>query len=512
MQLVRLHLSAGRIDNARTLANHLLEEGPADALPAVAEALAQGGQRPFARELLAAAVRRTRDPQLRFQEQRVLTAQLAVTGEEPAAFSREMHRLEIFARADAGLRSAFVIARAEMARQRGANTWLEGELVREWDHCKGDIDAGEKLAGFYLETHREDDLREVIAAIDHHPDLPEQTLHALEAQLVQAGRGSLALPMLERLRRRFPQNEWYAEDQARAFWQAGKRDEACRELEALDATTVFREDLVGAVGTIYLELGDMARARRKFEAVARYDFPVVHYPLIALNLARLNLEDRQFAEAHRWLRRAYRNPTCVNPAPLVDYLASSGQLGADHADRMTPGGDFPLTFPRRAQLLAAIDERLAGSGQAADANRWVESHPELFAGAPGLVAEIRKRIAPADLPAFVALVESAASQTEPPVPQLGRELAALYVQWADRDSTNSNDLLDHLSRANDLDPDNFPIAKRLATACLARGQNDRASAALAGFLGPDALPSERASARQMLSTMPSKTDPMRKEG
>ncbi len=157
-----------------------------------------------------------------------LAASYAVPGEEMAAFTREMRRLETFSRGDAGLHSAFLASRSRLARQRGADAWLETELKKEWADSKGDVAAGETLAALYLETKRDDGLRDVVTAIDHHPDLPEQTLHQLEQRLVQTNHGPLALPMLERLRRRFPQNEWYAQDQARALWQAGRRDEASR--------------------------------------------------------------------------------------------------------------------------------------------------------------------------------------------------------------------------------------------------------------------------------------------
>ncbi len=203
-------------------------------------------------------------------------------------------------------------------------------------------------------------------------------------------------------------------------------------LESLDGTAVFRDDLVGQVGAVYLELGDRARAREKFEAIARRDSSAVHYPQIDLQLARLAVDEHRFPDAHRWLRLAYRNPSCVALAPIVGYMEAAGQLREDGPRRAMPGGDFPLTFPRRAQLLADICESLTAGGHPQEARRWVESHPEMLAGAPGLVAAMRRDQSLPELAALAALVETTVSQTDPPVPRLERELAALYVQMAAR--------------------------------------------------------------------------------
>ena len=93
--------------------------------------------------------------------------------------------------------------------------------------------------------------------------------------------------------------------------------------------------------------------------------------------------------------------------------------------RAIPGGDFPLTFPRRAQLLADICEALMAGGHPQEARRWVESHPEMLAGAPGLVAAMRRDQPLPELASLAALVETTVNQTDPPVPRLERELAAL---------------------------------------------------------------------------------------
>ena len=498
VHLARLYVAAGRIEDARVLGEHLVEDDSAAALPAVAEILAAAGQKGVARELLSSAVRRKRDPRLRYYAQQALVALYATPADDLAAFTREMHRLEQFAHADPALRNTFAAARYQFARQRRAYDWLEGELRRAWGDSNGDLTAGENLVALSLETHRDDRLAETVAAIDHHPDLPEQMLHTLEEQLVQNGQGPLALPMLERLRGRFPQNVAYAEDQARAFWQAGRRDDAASVLERLDATSVFHEEIVGQAGAVYAELGDKARAREKFETAVRHDDPVVRYPWIDLRLAQFDLEDHHPADARHRLKLAYRNPTCTDPTPLIDYLAASEKSLEASARGSFVFGDFPLTYLRRAQLLAAIVTRLGDHGKDADARRWVDAHPELVPGAPGLIGVIGNKLGPADLPAFVGLMETVAEQTQTPPPMFERELAALYLRWAQMDAVNPGDALDHLARAHELAPDDFEIARHLATACIAQNQRERAVSALAGFLGPDALPDDRKEAQQTL--------------
>ena len=77
-QLAGLYLRTGRTDQAKNLALDLLKANDLEPLPGVLEAFVKAGQQPLVREWLRTAIRRSRDPQIRFQlQQRLLQSDLA---------------------------------------------------------------------------------------------------------------------------------------------------------------------------------------------------------------------------------------------------------------------------------------------------------------------------------------------------------------------------------------------------------------------------------------------------
>ena len=413
-----------------------------------------------------------------------------------------MRRLKKFADAAPALKPAYETARYALARQRGADRWLEGELQREWRDGHGEFAAGEQLAGLYLDARQAEPLRRVVRAIDARPNLPEQSLASLAKRLTDAGFAELALPVSERLFRRFPQNELYALGRARALWKAGRADEANQLLEALDASSVFRGDAAARIGALYEELGDPERARACYRRAAERDPAGIRSATVFLRLAQMETQRHDLPEAGRLLRIAYRSSAVANDlTPLVDYLQASGDLGG--GSHGLPGGGFPLTFTKRAQLLALVYQRLKTLGRLPEAQAMVAAHPGFLAGSPALAAAWRQDAKPAQVPAFIALLEAAAGLADAPSPRIGRDLAALYVRWAD-DEANSDRQdaaarLDHLVRAQHCAPEDFEVARRLAALSWENNQADRAAAALQPFLADDAVPAEREQARALLA-------------
>ena len=501
VRLVRLYLTTGRTREAADLAREWIRDGRLDNIPEVAASFTEQGQRPIADELLAAAARRTHDPAVRFRLQQALVTQLADPSEPTPAFIREMRRLEGLADASDGLRYQFSSIQFELASKRGATEWLESELKKQWRGEQSNIVAGNKLALLYQNSKQEGPLREIVSTIDHRPNLPQEILFSLESRLVEGGYASLALPLSERLYRRFPQNEEFALMRARALWKSDHRDEATRLLDVVDAGSAFRDDFSGQIGLLYLELGDKARARASFERTVARDPLAVRTPDLHGRLAMLYVEDQRLAEAYRLLRAAYRNPAMADMEPLLDFLAASKRLKVDEAGHL-PGGEFPLTFTRRAQLLAAVYDRLMPSARAEDGRRLVVAHPELLAAAPGLAARMSRDATPGEMSGLTALLENALSQMDPPAPRLRNELAKLYVRRAELALSGQPpqpaDAIDHLTRATQLQPDDFATARQLATLYREQKQDSRAAEVLKPFLTPEALPMERDQARQAL--------------
>ena len=500
---VGLYLAAGRPREAVELARQWVTDGKTAGLTEAGSSLAMQGQRPAARELFTMAARNARDPLVRFQMQQALVQFVYTERDVPMDdFLREMRRLERFANAVPGQRQQYLQDRYTFAVARGATEWLENELQREWSEGQGEVAAGERLVDLYFETKRWDALQRLVAAVDARPNLPEQTLASLETKLVKAGRAAWALPVAERLCRRFPLNAEYTLTRARALWQAGLHEEAVRVLGVLDAGTVFREDHTGRAALVYLEFGERARAIASLEQTVALDPLAVRSVSLHCRLAALYVEDKRMDEAYRLLTVAYRNPSQTDLGTLVDYLQSAGRLEVNASGEL-PGGELPLTFLRRAQLLAAVYDRLHRTGRGQEAFRLAAAHPELLPAVPGLAATLRRNAVPEQVAALATLVESAISQAEGgSVKALQSELAKLYVRRAGLLSANqppqTGEALNFLTQAYELAPDDFLVARPLAFAFRAQHQDARANAVLAPFLSADALPTERAAARQVL--------------
>ena len=497
-ELVSLYLRTGQIDQAKDLASAGLSTNAFDDPGGVAEAFVRANQSALIRELLRSAILRSHDPQRRFQLQ-----QSWLQHAPPAEFPREMRRLEHFAQGVPALKSAYVAVRCALARQHGADAWLEGELQREWRDGRGDFAAGEQLVGFYLDTRQTVPLERVVRAIDARPNLPETPLANLEKRLTDAGLAALALPVSERLLRRFPQNEQYAFARARVLWKSGRLDEARALLEALDRSSVFREDLAARIAALYEELGDLEQARAYDERAVQRDPAGGRSAAACLRLAQMEVQRKDWAAAAPLLRKAYRQPVIAGDlTPLVDFLQASGQLDGSHA-RILPGNGFPLTFPVRAQLLSLAYARLKSVGKLPEARAMVAAHPGFLAASPPLAAAWRQDAAPGEIPAAIGALEDAAQSAAGPTPRLNRDLAALYLRWAD-DAVNAEgrdpaSRLERLVRARQLAPDDFDVARRLAALCWEQSQPEQAAAALQPFLADDAVPEERRQAQELLA-------------
>ena len=501
VRLTQLLLADHRPDEARLFAFELLNKGQLEPLPAVAVALAAGGQRAAAREVLAAAVLRAREPGARFHLQQALAGLDAEPGGDPVVLIRELRRLAKMAQASDNLRAEYDAILYPLAHRQGADAWLESELRRAWNCGQGDPAAGAQLAALYLQNHRDDALREVVQTVDHRPDLPEKLLYALATSLIETDRAPLALELCERLVRRFPQKQEYTLACAQALWKSDRHADADQMLDDLAASTIFRDGVLEAVAAFYLEHGEKARANVYLQSIVQADPVAARSPQSFLQLAQMALDDKRVLEAGRLLRIAYARPACDDLGPLVRFLATSGALDGEKARQM-PASEFPLTFVRRARLLAAVRDHLIKSGRTDDARRLIEEHAEFIAGDSELADELIKETTPMTIGAVTHCLERAVGERLPPDARLARTLAALYARWADWDANapaTQADVLTHLSRAFELEPDDFPVAARLAKLCLERQQPERAREVLAAFLNDGTLPDERARAEQILA-------------
>ena len=135
--------------------------------------------------------------------------------------------------------------------------------------------------------------------------------------------------------------------------RSGRRDNArqrSKRWTLLDAGCAFRDDFTGSAALVYLEFGERARAVASLERTTALDPSAMRSAPLYCRLGALYLGDKRFEDASRVLAEVYRNPAQADMGPLVDYLAATGQLDRDSC-RELPGGELPLTFLRRAQLL-----------------------------------------------------------------------------------------------------------------------------------------------------------------
>ena len=501
VRFTQLLLADQHADQARVFAFDLITRGQLEPLPAVCAAFAAAGQQATAREILSAAVLRSQEPVARFHLQQALVEQFAVPGSDSTAFVRQMRRLRRMAQTSENLRGEYEELLYPLAHRQGADEWLESEFRRAWKGGLGDPAAGTQLAGLAIQNHREDLLREVVQTIDHHADLPEKLLYALATSLVETDHAPLALALCERLAKRFPQKQEYALERALALWKSERRAEADQVLEALAVTAAFRDDVLEAIAGFYLGRDEKIRASDYLARIVRNDPLAVRSSQSFVQLAQILIDERRLPEAGHLLRVAYARPACEDLSPLVHYLKANGDLEGEKARDM-PARDFPLTFTRRARLLAAVREQLDSEGRAEEGQRLIEAHAEFLAATPTLAAELARKATPVTVATVADCLERGAAQHSPPPASLAHQLAALYAQWAVWDTnvpTGRGEALAHLGRAFELEPDDFSLASALAKLCLAQNQPERASSVLAAFLRPDALPSEREQANRILA-------------
>ena len=415
----------------------------------------------------------------------------------PETFLREMRRLERFASIAPGQRAQYQTDRSALAIARGATEWLENELKQEWRGGAGDIAAGDLLAKLYFETKRWEPLHQLVAAVDARPNLPEQTLYSLALRLAETGHAALALPITERLYQRFPQNAEYVLLRARTLWDSGRRQDATRALEAADAANIFREGASSQAAGLWATLGERGRARLSLEeTLARDPFAVRSAPT-QVWLATFDLEDHRVDDAYRLLASAYRHPATADMEPLVNALAASGRLEADTGGDL-PGGDLPMIFLRRAQLFAAVGERLRRDGHTDEAFSLIRAHPELLTEVPGFAEALRRNATAEQIPALTTLLETAVAGSEFGSPPLARMLAKLLLRSAEDAPTGSADAMNLLTRAHELAPDDFAVSRFLAASFLTQGQSAQAAELLRPYLTEEALPSDRGAARHAL--------------
>jgi tetratricopeptide (TPR) repeat protein len=489
-RLAELYLAAGRQDDLKALAAGKLRAGDFNSLRRIAS-VSQQGQSAFARELLQDAARRSKDPEMRFETQMLLVNFQDV---DAATCKQELRRLEAFAGDAPERRNQFIRILAQMAPKFGADGWIEDELWRDW-HA-GDALAAEELVRMFLQSDRADDLRKIMSEVDHHPDLPETWLAAIENAIVSSKYPAVGLPLGERLAKRFPQNLGYALARARLYWQSGDKDKARSLLDAIDATSVFRPEARQQIVSACQAMGDLAGARLYTEEEAAADPLAMRSPQTFLRLAILDNFEKRFDDARRHLRTAYRNQSCSDLGPLVTYLSQSAPAGADAGARM-PGSDFPLSGIRRAQLLVLCQ----GAEPPDEQKQSAMAHPELWQDAPVLADRLREHASPEELPALAAALEDAVSQAAVPVGRLARILAAVDAKRAETElktPATANDGLTHLARAHELAPDDFTIAESLARVYMERKQRARASEVLKDFLADNAFPEERERSRALL--------------
>ena len=423
-RLLRLYLALGQVDAAHELTLKTVREGILDPLSGIAEAFVAAKQEPFARELLAAGIARTHDADMRVHLQETVLGMCPVVNGDASEFLRQMNRLETFVRETAIYRNGWEALKYKLARRAGADVWLEKDLGRRWQGGKGDYLSGERLAMLYLETHRDEQLAQTIGEFNRRPMLPEQLLFGLENALMKAGHDSLALPIAERLSRRFPQNEQYALQRAVILWKSGRHDEANQIFGNVTACSVLRDDLTERVALTYLALGDKQQARALFEKVVRFDPAADRSPGSFLQLAGLDLEAGRYEEAGNLLRTAYRQDACEDFGLLSNYLAASGQLTGQAATQM-PAPDFLLTFRRRALLLLAVHDRLEHDGRRDEARQLLLRYPAFLAEIPAAAVALCQNLSPETRPLTIAALQTAVNELQDPMPQLVRTLDTL---------------------------------------------------------------------------------------
>ena len=491
--LAQLYLERGQRDEALSALERLPPGSHIAATLASAEILISRGESREALVVLRNGASRSPDPRANFPLQSRII-ELLPANEDRGVVAREWRRLRRIAGDDRNMLSAYFELLLREARRLHWEKETRRELAEDWDEGEGLLPAGAALVEWELGRKELASAEIVSTRLLARSDLTEPIAQKIVSVAVASDRVDLLIKARGRLARLNPLDYSKTIEWAQALANHDRKPEAMRVVQDLTWRAALNEEIATRLAELLVSWGESARAKEFFQLALAGD-PAARNYRAYLGLARLQLAEKNYAEAKKLLRVAFRNPANRECGELITYLAAAGRLV--NADREL--GEFELDPVRMIEAQRALFAHWKKQGVINAALLVLEGHPDMI-DAP-LLAQLRELVKPAGLFQRAAeLLEHFRLERAPSGIEFDRELALLYGDWAEADllGLQTEPALQHLRRSQELVPDQFAVARRLSELYSQRGEVKHAQEALERFLTAATEPTEKEAARQLL--------------
>ena len=493
-RLAQLQLKAGQVEDALSSLERIVPPQHITPTLTIVGALVERGDRRVARSVIQSALRRTADAGLSFP---LLSKAVELLQPEDGvtAARLELRRVRQAATNQPTLLGAYLDFAQQHATRLGVEKEFTAELNTLWADGAGPIAAGAILLSIENKAGDPKAAEETLGQLLAREDAGEAWLSRIAGVLDTADKKDWSVRVRERLAQLFSTNETFALDWARSLHQLGRGPEAQAVLTRLAQRAAISEETSGKIAQTCAELGARDLARRLFVQATRSD-PYVRNQEVWLDFARLQLGDKDLAGAKRTLRTALRSPAVRDLTPVIEWLVAADRVSAAEEEF----GEFGLTGRRLTEARRALFTHLVETKSRAPAIALIEAHPELLTDATA--AQLRALAAAEQrYDDVIAILESALKETA--TPGISAELARVLADSAARDvaAGRIDPALAQLTRAHELQPALFEVARSLAVLQSQNGAAPAAQETLANFLAASTSAAERDRAQELLARL-----------
>lgn len=401
------------------------------------------------------------------------------------ARARELGRLGKIAAKNPSFLPRFYLLRKNLAESRHELPALERELWPEWK--AGDYFAGEILLQLCLEQQRYAEIGGILDTWLTDVFFRETAWQNVGTSLLAAGQPELAARVFGELLARAPSNTAAALLLAQALWKSNRAPEADAILSPL--RRIARLDPGYRPGLAHFALA----TNQPDEAVLWLE----NLPQPDLAAARLWIDAaRQFLAAGKLpaARSSLVHAAPFSPDGLAEILADYSAARGELAQLDPTGNDLNLDVSVLPYWQITMAGRLIAAGNPGRAWLWFEANPQLLNLPDGrMTLESLEKLDPARA---ARLWEAAVAQIAPW--DTRRAAAQFYLRRAQEDPANA---LKNLTRAHELHPGSFAIAKAAAAEYLKNGRPEAARKLLQEVIDSYAEAADRQAAREMLATL-----------
>jgi tetratricopeptide (TPR) repeat protein len=496
LKLAELYVKAGRRDDALSVVDRAVPGNHIAVTLTTANALASSGALREAIILLRNGIRRGKDFRASFPMQVRLIELLPPTTDRNTTV-REWRRLREMAGDDRNLLGEYYDLLSAQAPRLACEKEALAELNDDAQGGSGLLPAGAALVEWHFQ-HQNGSTAEALATrLLRRNDLSEPAAQKIARAAETHNRSGLLIEARARLARLNALDYTRMLAWAQALHAEQRDAEAHAVLEELGWRAALNEEIPGRIAETFVQWNEIAKARTAFAQLVASD-PTARDFRAHIHFARLRAAEGEHAEASKIIRKAFRNPANREMDELIAFLEAEGRLDQFEAELSAADVDQPRIIVARRALL----KHSLARGDLPRALWLLQNHPVLADSTslePVRALAIQTKEFPACADAFARL----AAQPTLSRASLDRNLGLLLGAWAESElaAFQTSAAFAHLTRAMELAPDHFPIARRLAE--LQREQNNVHGAieTLERFVELAPLPAERDTARQLLAAL-----------